>query len=322
MKEFAIAVLALILAGGCGRGRREWPIVTSGHVEATEVRVSTKVAGIVTTLGFEEGDAVKAGQALAEIDTTDTRLALDAARAERDQAAADLRLRVAGSRAEDIADGEAQVARAVSELAGAQRDLERMEGLLASGSGTTKGRDDARVRCDMLRAALDSARERLRKLKAGSRPEEIESARARAGAGAARVAQLEQQLKDARIVSPLAGMVTEKLTEPGELASRGTALAVVTDLGNPWLTVYVAEPDLSRIRLGQAVEVVTDDGQKRRGAVSFIASTAEFTPKNVQTRDERVKLVYRVKVRLPNEDGLFKTGMPAEARILADGQRP
>jgi HlyD family secretion protein len=322
MTRFTIGVAALVLAAGCGRGRQEWPIVTSGQVEATEVRVSTKVGGVVAALHFEEGDAVKAGQALVEIDTTDTRLALDAARGEHDQAAADLKLRLAGSRAEDIADGEAQVARAASELAGAQKDLERMEGLLASGSGTTKGKDDARVRCDMARAALDSARERLRKLRAGSRPEEIEAARARAAAGAARVAQLDQQLKDATIVSPLAGMVTEKLTEAGELASRGTALAVVTDLANPWLTVYVAEPDLSRIRLGQAVEVVTDDRQKRRGAVSFIASSAEFTPKNVQTRDERVKLVYRVKVRLPNEDALFKTGMPAEARILADGQKP
>ena len=93
----------------------------------------------------------------------------------------------------------------------------------------------------------------------------------------------------------------------------------MTDLAHAWLNVYVAEPDLARLRLGQEAEVVTDDGQTRKGRVSFVASSAEFTPKNVQTRDERVKLVYRVKVALENGDGLFKPGMPADARLAAGG---
>ncbi len=92
---------------------------------------------------------------------------------------------------------------------------------------------------------------------------------------------------------------------------------MITDLDDAWLTVYVGEPDLGRIRLGQEAEVVTDDGQTRKGKVTFIASKAEFTPKNVQTRDERVKLVYKVKIGLENKDGLFKPGMPAEARLRA-----
>jgi HlyD family secretion protein len=91
----------------------------------------------------------------------------------------------------------------------------------------------------------------------------------------------------------------------------------VTDLTDAWLTVYVTGPDLGRIRLGQEAEVRTDDGQKRPGKVRYIASEAEFTPKNVQTRDERVKLVYRIKIGLDNADGLFKPGMPAEARLKA-----
>jgi HlyD family secretion protein len=322
MTRLGVPVLALAVSWGCGRGSDSLPIVASGHVEATEVRVPTKVGGVISRLSFDEGAVVKAGQTLAEIDPVDIRLALAATRGERDQAAADLKLRVAGSRAEDVAEAEAQVSRAAAELDGADKDLERMQGLLASGSGTTKGRDDAGTRRDMARAGLESARERLRKLKTGSRPEEIEAARARLSAGEARLAQLEQQLKDATIVSPVAGVVTEKLVEQGELASRGTALAVVTDLADAWLTVYLAETDLGRIRIGQPVEVTTDDGQKREGTVSFVASQAEFTPKNVQTRDERVKLVYRVKVRLPNEDGLFKPGMPAEARLSPTDKRP
>ena len=116
--------------------------------------------------------------------------------------------------------------------------------------------------------------------------------------------------------------MTSKLTEPGELAARGTGLVIVTDLSDAWLNVYVTEPDLGRIRLGQEAEVRTDDGQVRKGHVSFIASRAEFTPKNVQTRDERVKLVYRIKVALENADGLFKPGMPSTARLPPAAGRP
>jgi HlyD family secretion protein len=283
--------------------------------------VSTKVAAAVLSLSVEEGSVVKPGQELARIDTTDVRLALDAARADRAQADAELRLRLAGSREEDVKEARAQVVRAEADLDGAEKDLTRMEGLLASGSGTTKSRDDARTRRDVAAASLEAVRERLRRLEAGSRREEKDSARARLQSAEARIAQLEQQLKDAVIISPAGGVVTSKLAEPGELAARGTGLVIVTDLEGAWLNVYVAEPDLGRIRLGQEAEVRTDDGQVRKGRVSFIASRAEFTPKNVQTRDERVKLVYRIKVALENADGLFKPGMPATARLQpAPGQ--
>jgi HlyD family secretion protein len=310
------------LAAACGRVADPAVIVASGHVEATEVRVSTKVAGTLTALGVAEGDRVSAGQEIARLDTTDTELALQAARGERGQAEADLRLRLAGARKEDIAEAEANVERARADLGGAVRDLERMESLLASGSGTTKARDDARVRRDAAQAGLDAAGERLARLEAGSRREEIDAARARLAAAEARIAQLEQQAKDATIVSPIAGVVTEKVVERGELVTRGTTLLVVTDLGQPWLAAYVAEPDLARIRLGQPADVVTDDGQTRQGRLTFIASRAEFTPKNAQTRDERAKLVFKVKIGLPNDDGLFKPGMPAEARLpVAEGVR-
>jgi len=311
-----------LAAAGCDRSADTGRIVASGHVEATEVRVSSKVAGAVELLPVEEGDRVEAGQTLAQLDTTDVRLTLDAARAEAAQAEADLRLRLAGSRAEDTAEAAAQVRRGEADLAGAQKDLERMEGLLASGSGTTKARDDARTRRELAASGLDAARERLRKLEAGSRPQEIDAARARLAAAQARSAQLEQQIKDATITSPVAGIVTEKLAERGELLARGSALAVVTDLAHAWLTVYVGELDLGRIRIGQEAEVVTDDGQTRAGKVTFVASKAEFTPKNVQTRDERVKLVYKVKIGLSNQDGLFKPGMPAEAQLRAAESLP
>ena len=318
----ALALTLAALGGACRRGDDSGLIVASGHVEATEVLLSSQVPGHLERLSVDEGTVVEAGQEIARVETTDTRLALDAARADRALADAELRLRVAGSRVEDVREAAAQVTRAEADLAGAQKDLDRMEGLLAAGSGTTKVRDDARTRRDVAVASLDAARERLSRLKAGSRREEIDAARARLQAADARIAQLEQQLKDAVIASPLGGVVTEKLAERGELVARGTGIVVVTDLPNAWLNAYVAEPDLARLRLGQEAEVVTDDGQARKGRVSFVASRAEFTPKNVQTRDERVKLVYRIKVALDNADGLFKPGMPATARLSPAAGRP
>jgi HlyD family secretion protein len=173
------------------------------------------------------------------------------------------------------------------------------------------------VRRDTTAERLEAARQALARLRAGSRPEEIEAARARVAATDARSAQLEQQIKDATVASPVAGVVTEKIAERGELLQVGSGLCVVTDLVDAWLTIYVPEPDLGRIRIGQRADVRTDGGETRQGKVTFISSQAEFTPKNVQTRDERVKLVYRVKVGLANSDGLFKPGMPAEARLQA-----
>jgi HlyD family secretion protein len=308
-------MFAALSAAACGRSEEAGVITASGHVEATEVRLSAKVPGHVEAMAVQEGDAVAAGQEIARIDVTDTRLALAAAAAERAQADAELRLRLAGSRREDVAEAEAQVQRARADLRGAEEDLARMEKLLKSGSGTDKARDDARTRRDVAAANVEAAGERLRRLQAGSRPEEKDAARARVASADARIAQLRQQVEDAVVRSPVAGVVTEKLAERGELLARGAGLAVVTELARPWLTVYLPEPELGRIRLGQEAEVVTDAGQRRTGRVTFVSPQAEFTPKNVQTADERAKLVYRLKISLDNADGVFKPGMPAEARL-------
>jgi len=316
MTRTALSIALLVALAACGRDPKDPSLLTaSGHVEATDVRLATKVAGRLQDFGLQEGDTVKPGQEIAHIDTTDVGLALAQARAERQQAAAELQLRLAGSRKEDVGAGAAQVSQAEADLAGAQKDLDRMQGLLDRGSGTPKARDDARTRRDVAAARLRGAREGLARLKNGSRPEEIEAARARVAVSDARIAQLDQQRTDATIVSPTAGVVTEKIAEAGELLQAGSPLCVVTDLADAWLTVYIGGPDLGRIRIGQEAEVVTDDGQARKGHITFVASKAEFTPRNVQTRDERVKLVYKVKVGLDNRDGLFKPGMPAEARF-------
>jgi HlyD family secretion protein len=309
------ALAAVVVLTGCHRGPDSTTIVASGHVEATDVRVSTKVGGRLESFVIREGDKVASGQEVAQIDTTDARLLLRQARAEREQAAAELRLRLAGARREDVAELEAQVGQDAADLAGADRDLARMQGLLDRGSGTTKARDDAKTKREMSVERLAARNQALARMRSGSRAEEIDAARARVASTEARIAQLEQQIEDATVKSPVSGVVTEKIAEAGETLQPAAGLCVITNLDDAWLTVYVAEPDLARLRLGEDVEVKTDDGQTRRGKITFVASRAEFTPKNVQTRDERVKLVFKVKVGLDNKDGLFKPGMPAEARI-------
>ncbi len=317
----AIALGLLLAASNCGVRRDPSLIVASGHVEVTDVRLASKVPGILEWFPIQEGDHLARGQEIARIDTIDTRLVLRQARADCDQAAADLRLRIAGARPEDIAELEAEIASVRADLEGAQTDLDRAQALLDKGSGTTKARDDARTRRDVLAARRAGMQEALHRMKAGSRAEEIDAARARLASAQARLAMYEQQIRDASIRSPLAGIVTEKMVEQGELLAAGRELCVVTDIDDAWLTVYIAESDLARIRIGQEAEVWTDDGQTRKGKVTYVASEAEFTPKNVQTRDERVKLVFKVKIGLSNADGLFKPGMPAEARLHAAAAR-
>ena len=280
MPRTAFVALCLLAFAACHREAKDpGLLVASGHVEATDVRVSTKIGGRLQTFGIQEGDVVQAGQELARIETIDLGLALQQARAERGQAAAQLALRVAGPSKEEIAQAAAQVAQARADLEGAQKDLARMQGLFDSGSGTTKSRDDAKTRRDMAAARVTGTREALARLKAGTRSEEIAGSRAQVAAVDARIAQLEQQMKDAVVQSPVGGVVTEKIAEQGELLQPGAGLAVITDLADAWLTVYVGGPDLGRVRLGQVADVVTDDGQSRQGKLTFIASHAEFTPR-------------------------------------------
>lgn len=315
MKRSLFLLMAVAILGGAGcRTKAESPnIVAAGHVEATDVHLSAKVGGRLVDAPFDEGDVVKAGDVVARLATTDVEIQIRQAKADRGQASAELRLREAGARKEDIAEMEAQIRANEADLAGARQDFDRMQGLLDRGSGTTKARDDARTRRQILEARLAAQRQTLARLHSGARPEEIEGARARVASIDARISMLEQQMSDATVISLTDGVLTSRVAEPGEQLQPGSPICVITKLNEAWLTVYVTDLDLARIRIGQEVMVRTDGGQTRKGRLTYIASKAEFTPKNVQTRDERIKLVYRVKVGLDNADGFFKPGMPAEA---------
>ena len=314
--------LAALAAFGCGARHDRGVIHASGHIEATEVRLGAKVGGRLLALPLWEGDQAKAGAVIAQLDTSDARNDLARARAEFDAADARLRLLLAGSRREDVDRARAKVAGAEADLAQAALDLKRLAGLADRGTATLKARDDARTRKEMLTAALDADRAQLAELIAGPRPQEIEQARAQRAAAAAAIAGIEQHIADATVTAPSDGLITQRVAEPGEVLPPGALLYVLTDLLHPWLNVYVDEPSLARIHLGDPVTVRVDGSAREfTGRVTFVAQVAEFTPKNVQTPEERAKLVFRIKVGLDNAAGVFKPGMPADAYFGGAGKR-
>jgi HlyD family secretion protein len=304
----------LLIAAGCRENAEDGTIHASGHIEATEVRLAAKVGGRLLEAPLEEGDTVSVSDLVAVFETIDAEHQLAQARANVDAADAKLRLLLAGSRAEDLRRAEDQMAQAQAELDAARRDLDRLSGLADRGSATEKSRDDAATRKEVAERSVAAARAELDKLVAGPRRQEIEAARAQRAAAEASVAAIEQRITDATVLAPSDGVITTRIAEPGEILPAGTTIAVLTDLARPWLTVWIDEPSLSKVVLGQQVTVRVDGSDRAyEGTISFISPVAEFTPKNVQTPDERAKLVFRVKVRLDNPDGVFKPGMPADA---------
>jgi len=324
-----VLVVAAVAAARCRGQASADRTRASGYVEATEVRLAPEVGGRLLEVAVKEGDRVAAGALVARLDDSDTAIALRRAEAERDQAVAQLRLLQAGARAEDVRQARAQqesaladVAAAEAEQQAARDDLARFEALLASNAGSRKQRDDAATRVAVAQARVNSARERARaaaegvaSLRAGARAEEIAAARARVAAFEAQIAGLAKSRDDATLESPVAGYVTAKLADAGEIVAKGTPIAVVTDLDHAWANVYVEEPLVPRLKLGQKIALLTDAGQRLEGTVTFISPKAEFTPRNVQTAEERTKLVYRIKVVADNRDGVLKPGMPVEAEI-------
>jgi membrane fusion protein YbhG len=306
----------------------------SGHVEATEVRVGPDVGGRILTLDVKEGDRVTVGQLILTLDRRDVELAIMRARAEQAQADAQLRLVLAGARPEDVHQAESQVTVARTdvepakvELQAAQQDLDRFETLLKQNSGSQKQRDDALARRDLARERVASAESRVKaaqenvtRVKAGARVEEIQAARARLAAMAAQIEALQKNLSDTRLGSPVAGVVTEKLVEAGEVIPPRAPAVVIVDLDHAWADVFVPEPIVPTLKIGQPATIFTDaGGAGLPGTITFISPKAEFTPRNVQTADERSKLVFRIRITVDNKDGVLKQGMPVEAELSQPG---
>jgi HlyD family secretion protein len=324
-----VLMTAAVPLAGCRGTAGDAPPRATGYVEATDVRVTAKVPGRIEMVAVAEGARVDAGAVLARVATTDVDFALARARAERAQAAAQLALLVAGSRAEDVRQSEAQTAAAAAELraaeaelAAARADEARFEQLLRNRAGSQKQRDDAVARRELAEARVGAAADRLAaaragaaRVKSGARVEEVAAARARLAAVDAQIAGLEHDRGETTITAPSAGIVSSRLVEPGELVAPGAPVVILIDLDRAWANVYLEETLVPLVKLDQAATIITDAGDRLEGRVTFISPRAEFTPRNVQTANERAKLVYRLKVTTDNRAGILKPGMPVEVDL-------
>jgi HlyD family secretion protein len=296
----------------------------SGNIELTEVQVSFKVPGRVSARLVEEGAQVKRGDVVARLEDAELNDELRHAEADAEAAAATLAEAEAGSRREEIAQGEAQLARAEAEAARVAADYQREVALYRREVIAKRELDAARAADEQARAAVRERREALTLLRKGPRAERIDEARARSKAAKARLSSARERAGYATLVAPISGTVLSKSVEPGEQVAAGTPVVTLGNLSECWLKGYIPETELGRVKLGQRARVTTDStpGKFFEGRVSFISSEAEFTPKNVQTEKERVKLVYRIKISLNNPSMELKPGMPADAEIEVGNAAP
>ncbi|MGM9804054.1 MAG: HlyD family secretion protein [Muribaculaceae bacterium] len=289
-KMMICSALALML-GSCGNSDEAYD--ASGVFEATEVIVSAKTQGEITMLAVDEGDAVSSGDTLGVIDSR--QLALQRRQLEDNRLAT----------SEQMLSLPRQIASLRQQIANARREQARFTELLNAKAATQKQVDDITYEINTLEAQLQALTDQVE-----SKNRSLSSQ----GAGIdSQIGQVDVQLSDATVTSPLTGVVLTRYCEPGEYAMPGKALFKIGDIVNMKLRAYVDAEQVNRLRIGQKAKVYADEGTEGRraydGRVTWISPKAEFTPKTVQTRDERANLVYAVKIAVNNGDGLIKAGM-------------
>lgn len=317
----AVAAATVVLGLVLGCGGSDDGVTASGTVEITDADLGFQRPGRIDSIAVEEGDQVSAGQPLAWLDRTD--LLAERALAESQRAAAAARLQElrTGSRREEIAQGREALRAATERLENARRDAERTERLFAGGAVSERQRDAARTALEVADADRAAAAERLALLEEGPRQEQITAQRALVAQAEAALARVEAALTHTEIRAPFAGRITVRHREPGETVPAGGAVLSLADPGDRWIRIYVPGDQVGRLRLGQTAEIAADAFPARRygGTVTFIAEEAEFTPRTVQTTAERIKLVYRVKVRIAADTAYdLKPGLPADVTFPPD----
>ena len=327
--KILLIVLLVIVAAAAGMAVKHFSnpsdsdssrVSVSGNIEVIDAEVSFKIAGRVEAREVTEGETVKTGQVVARLEKSDLAQEVALRRADVQYARAVLAELEAGTRPEEIAQAAAALELAKAEAERARLEFVRQQELRKQAVATDREFEVADTSFKTSQAKVREADERLKLLKKGPRQEAIDQARARLEQAKQALLLAETRLGYAVIVSPLTGLVLSKNIEPGEYVAPGTPVVTVGDLEHPWLRAYINETDLGRVKVGQRVTVTTDTypDRKYEGEVTFISSQAEFTPKNVQTKKERVKLVYRIKIEIPNPRRELKPGMPADAEIHLD----
>ncbi|HBV96547.1 MAG: secretion protein HlyD [Peptococcaceae bacterium BICA1-7] len=320
MKKKVAAMLILILVAAVSyygyhryRDGDSNGIQASGTIEATEVNLTARLPGTLEFVSVKAGDEVKKGQVVSKIIRTDL-----LSQKERDalgvqKAEAQLNDLASGARVQEIAEARAAEGTARANYDRANTDYSRAEQLLQGGAISQADFEKAETALQIAKSQLDSARARLALLESGSRPDQVEAARIELERSRTILAATQSLLEDTNIASPIDGTVATRNYEPGEFVSTGAAVATVSDLKDLWIRVYISTDDLPAIRLGQEVSfTVSGTPDIFKGTVMEIASKGEYTPKMIQTKQERTNTVYAVKIKIDNSQGVFKPGMPAD----------
>ena len=341
VKKWIPAAIALALAAGgyaywAGQrdhGPGEGFVRGNGRIEATEVDVATKLPGRVQAILVDEGAFVKAGQPLARMDISSLQAQRDEAAARQAQAknGVDTARAQVALRESDVRAAEALVAARAAELDAAQRRLARSATLEKEGASSGQELDDDRARVRSQQAALDAAKAQVAAAQAA-----VTAAKAQAtgsvastDAAGATVARIDADLQDAQLVAPRDGRVQFLVAQPGEVLGGGGKLLNLVDLSDVYMTFFLPETVAGRVALGSEVRLVLDAAPQFviPAQVSFVASTAQFTPKTVETASERQKLMFRVKARidralLAKHLEQVKTGLPGVAWVRLDADQP
>lgn len=292
-KVIAITFGLGVILSGCTTDGSESD--ASGTFEATEVIVSAEANGKLLTLAVEEGQAVKKGEQVGAIDSTALHL-------NKLQLVQNQRAVLAGRQ-----DVKTQLESLRRELANAIADQKRIENLVKGQVASQKQLDDANLRIDVLKARID-AQENLLNTNNTALSEQGKTI-------AAQLASVEDQLRRCRVINPVEGTVLTKYSEAFEMTGVGKPLYKIADLSQVLLRAYISNDQQSKVKIGQKVKVLVDNGDEAmknyEGTVQWVSDKAEFTPKTIQTREERANLVYAVKIAVKN-DGLLKIGMYGE----------
>lgn len=291
----------------------------SGAVEATDADLGFQGAGRVLEVRVAEGARVEEGSELARLDARELDAALAAAQAQLAAAEARLEELSRGARPQELATAEAAMRSAARQADEAARQLERAQILHDGGAISRQDLDQAETRVELARAGRDQAEQALALVREGPRAEQLAVQHALVEQAEANVARASAALANTVIHAPFPGIVTVRHREPGEAVAPGMPVLTVLDPEDRWVRIYVPGDEIGRVRLGMPAEIVSDTYPDRAypGEVVFIADEAEFTPRNVQTAEDRTRLVYAVRVRITRDpEFVLKPGIPADVTLL------
>lgn len=315
-----IWLIALVLAA-CTRDN-DTEITGTGTLEVVEVDVAPLTPARVVRVWRNEGDTVRAGDTLVSLTQSTIQADVNARRARVAAAEAQLRDLQAGARPAEIASAEAELRAAESELVRTTADRDRMTALLRTGGVSTQEVDAARNAATIAEARRDRARDALRLIQEGSRPQRVAAARAEVENARAALAAAEQAASDLVLVTPVNGVVMLRSAEPGEVIAAGVATMTIGELSAPYVRIYVNQTLLPGVKLGARADGVLDGIPDTRfaGTVIAINSKAEFTPRVALTDEERADLLFGVKVAFRDTAGALKPGLPITVRIHSGAQ--